>query len=417
MTMNDTRPKWPFQHITTMAAHPGGQWVKKVRGKIRYFGAWANPDPDNAKAKAAIDKYMNFMRATDNGEQDLAQPLQVVRPEVLNLDTMVNGFMGDKHRSVESGDLSARQFAEYRKLGNLILSTLGKQRLVCDLSPADFATIRSKLPGGPVRLGNEVVWVRSFFRWASDHHGVAVRFGNQLDKPARRVVRKAVKRKDIFHPVEIKAILAKATPAIKAMILLGINAGFGQTDCATLPVSAVNLNTNVIEFDRHKTGIRRTVPLWPETVKALKEYVRPCTAHPELFFITRWGNPWVHDEVHRDTHGIIKNTVRCDAVDLEFDKAQKAAGLAIRGFYLLRHTFRSVADPTGDLNAIRGIMGHAFPGMDEFYLHLNSGGIERLSRVTDYVRTWLFGPIRKSAKRRAPAKNEPAKSDSAPSAV
>ena len=417
MFKNDTRPTWLFQHITTMSAHPGGQWVKKIGGKLRYFGAWANPDRDNARAKAAIAKYMAFMRATENGEQNLAQPLQGVRPEELNLDTLVNGFMGEKHRSVETGELSPRQFAEYRKLGDLILATLGKQRLVRDLSPTHFAAIRSKLPGGPVRLGNEIVWVRSFFRWASDHHGVAVRFGNQFDKPPRRIVRKAVKRKEIFSPIEIKAILAMATPAMKAMILLGINAGFGQTDCATLPAVAIDWDKGVIEFDRHKTGIRRTVPLWPETVKALEDYVRPSVAHPELFFITRWGNPWVREEVHRDAHGIVKTTVRCDAVDLEFDKAQKAAGLAIRGFYLLRHTFRSVADPTGDLNAIRAIMGHAFPGMDEFYLHLHAGGHERLSRVTNHVRQWLFGPIRRSATRRAVEKNDPAKSDSAPSAV
>jgi len=107
----------------------------------------------------------------------------------------------------------------------------------------------------------------------------------------------------------------------------------------------------------------------------------------------------VHDEVHRDAAGFVKKTVRCDAVDLEFDKAQKDAGLQFRGFYVLRHTFRTIADTTGDLNAIRAIMGHAFPGMDEFYLHLHAGGIERLQKVVNHVHDWLYPPTRKTAKR------------------
>jgi len=398
MSKDNTRPAWPFQHITTMAAHPGGQWVKKIGGKIRYFGAWANPDPDNSKAKAAVDKYMAFMRETGNGQRERAQPVAVVHPEELNLDTMVNLFMQEKHLAVERGDLGARQFVEYRTLGDLILSTFGKHRLARDLTPSDFGLLRPKLGGGPVRQGNEVVWARSFFRWASENYGIAVRFGNQFDKPPRRVVRKAAKRRVIFTPPEIHAILAHSTPALKAMILLGINGGFGQTDCSTLLREVVDFKNAMIEFDRHKTGVRRIVPLWPETVKALEEYKRLNTAHPELFFVTSKGYPWVHEEVHRDLNGIITKTVRCGALDLAFSSAQKKAGLVPHGFYLLRHTFRTIADATGDLNAIRSIMGHAFPGMDEFYVHLHSGGIERLVKVAAHVRTWLFGPIRKSGR-------------------
>jgi integrase len=376
-----------------MSAHPAGQWVKKVRGKIRYFGEWANPDPDNAKAKAALAKWLDFMKATDNGTREPdAAPIAVVRPNELNLDTVVNGFLTEKITAMNAGELSPRQFTEYRKLGDLILKVLGKERLAQELTPADFAALRGKLPGGPVRLGNQIVWIRSFFRWAAENHGIAVRYGAQFEKPARRVVRKAVKKKEIFTADEIKKILENATPAITAMTLLGINAGFGQTDCATLPAAAVDLERGLIAFDRHKTGVSRLVPLWKETVRALKEYKHPSPTHPELFFVTRWGHAWVRDEVHNDAQGIAKKTVRCDAVDLEFDKAQKDAGMSPRGFYLLRHTFRTIADTTGDLNAIRAIMGHAFAGMDEFYLHLHAGGMDRLNKVVKHVHDWLYPP-------------------------
>jgi len=392
MTTHDTRPVWPFNHITTMSLHPRGQWVKKINGKIRYFGASANPDPANAKAKAALAKFLDLMQQMERGDVDSqgAQPAPVVRPSELTLDETVNAYMTEKHGQVERGELSARQFTEYRSLGSLILKTLGKERTVTSLTPADFTKLRAKLPGGPVRMGNEIVWTRSILRWATDNHGVAIRYGTQFDKPARRVVRKAIKTKDLHTAADIKAILDKASDAVKAMILLAINGGFGQTDIATLPRKAVDMEKGIIDFDRNKTGIHRIVPLWSETVEALKSYKRPNTAHPELFFVTRWGNPWVHDEIHRDTQGRAKKTTRCDAVDVEFDKAQREAGLPIRGFYNLRHLFRTTADDTGDLNAIRAIMGHAFPGMDEFYLHINSGGIARLRRVVDRVHSWLY---------------------------
>ena len=46
----------------------------------------------------------------------------------------------------------------------------------------------------------------------------------------------------------------------------GVNCGFGNGDCASLPLSAVNLDAGWIDFPRPKTGINRRCPLWPETV-------------------------------------------------------------------------------------------------------------------------------------------------------
>ncbi|MEI8195828.1 MAG: tyrosine-type recombinase/integrase [Phycisphaerae bacterium] len=393
MVAHHNLPEWPFKRITKMTAHPRGQWFKRINYKSYYFGAWANPDPKNAKATAALDKYMDLikrMREAEANSQGL--PTNPVVPTGdMTLGFVVNSYMDEKNAQVERGDLSARQFVEYRNLGTLILNTLGRQRLVTDLTPTDFTLLRTKLPGGPVRVGNAIVWCRSIFKWVTDNHGVVIKYGAQFDKPSRRSVRKSIKPKGIYTAESIKAILNKANDAVKAMILLGINAGFGQTDIATLQRNAVNFDKMTIELDRNKTGVRRIVPLWQETVDALKAYQRPHAAHPELFFVTHWGNPWMHEQIHRDADGAAKKVVRCDAVDLEFDKAQKAAGLPLHGFYLLRHTFRTVADDTGDLNAIRVIMGHAFPGMDEFYLHISSGGNRRLRRVADYVHDWLYG--------------------------
>ena len=60
---------------------------------------------------------------------------------------------------------------------------------------------------------------------------------------------------------------------MKPMILLGINCGFGNADCATLPIRALDLEEGWINFPRPKTGLDRRCPLWPETIKSLQEWL------------------------------------------------------------------------------------------------------------------------------------------------
>src|SRR5204862_7332705 len=80
-----------------------------------------------------------------------------------------------------------------------------------------------------------------------------------------------------------------------------------------------------------------------------------------------------------------------DAVTLETGKLLRKLGLTRPGvaFYALRHTFRTVADATRDIPAVRLIMGHADGSIDDVY----RARIEdsRLQAVAEHVRAWLFG--------------------------
>ena len=102
----------------------------------------------------------------------------------------------------------------------------------------------------------------------------------------------------MFEAAEIRAMLAAASGLLKAMILLGINCGFGNTDVANLRFKHLDLKGGWCNYPRPKTGIPRRCPLWPETVTAIRAVlkVRPepqDRADADLVFLTTTGQRWV----------------------------------------------------------------------------------------------------------------------------
>jgi integrase len=172
---------------------------------------------------------------------------------------------------------------------------------VADLDPDDFAALRNKMAKkwGPVTLGNVIQRIRVVFKFAADDGLIdrPLRYGQSFKGPSRKVVRidRARKGPKLFTPEEICRLLGAAGAQLKAMILLGINGGLGNADCGQLPLSAVNLDTSIIDFPRPKTGIPCRCPLWQETIQAIKEVLakRPTPKSEEdagLVFITKYGS-------------------------------------------------------------------------------------------------------------------------------
>jgi len=90
------------------------------------------------------------------------------------------------------------------------------------------------------------------------------------------------------------------------MVLLGINCGFSNTDCASLPQSALDLGSGWMNFPRPKTEILRRIPSWPETVELLRNAIslRPKPSGPadsDLCFLTVQSNRWVRTTPSQST--------------------------------------------------------------------------------------------------------------------
>ena len=81
------------------------------------------------------------------------------------------------------------------------------------------------------------------------------------------------------------------------MILLAINCGFGNRDCAALPISLVESGSAWLDYPRPKTGVERRLYLWPETRSALQHVLElrkepKAAEHQHLLFVTKYGTPW-----------------------------------------------------------------------------------------------------------------------------
>jgi integrase len=419
------RPEKPYPEFP-LYAHPLGYWAKKIKGELCYFGRWGRIVdgkmqvlPDDGAWKEALELYKSQVDDLQAGRKPRA------KGEGLTVGELRGRFLTVKSRALDAGEITVRTYAEYRATADRLLSLLGENRSVDNLASDDFEALRADIAKhcGPVRLGNEVQRVRTVFKYAYNAGLIdkPVRFGPGFVKPSKHVLRKhrAKNGKRMFEATEIRALVDAASPEMRAMILLGINAGFGNHDCGTLPLSPLDLEGGWVKFPRPKTGIERRCPLWPETVEALKAAIakRPTpkeAADADLVFVTKYGHRWVRTQGPKHTpidsvlqeFGKLLKRPQCPACGrLQIGAEPKKCGgcnwkpsegqewSSIHrdglGFYALRHTFRTVADATKDFPAIRLIMGHADESIDDVYRE--EIDVSRLQSVAEHVRVWLFG--------------------------
>ena len=368
--------------------HTGANaWCKKVRGRFHYFG----PDKDKA-----LKRYIEVKDDLEAGRDP--------RPdrEAVTVRDLVNAFLSAKRDRVDSGELTSRTWAEYHRACEQVVTTFGRERGVTDLRPTDFGKLRAAAAKrlGPVALHKFITLVKSLFAFGynADLIVAPVKYGDQFDKPPKRTMRleKARKNLRLIGAADLWKLIDGADVQLRAMLLLGINGGFGQKDCADLQRRSLAGRPGWIDAPRGKTGIARRVPLWPETVAALAELekVRPAPkdeVDSDCVFLTMFGNRWCR---YVDRGGE-KRGVALDATALEFRKLAKRVGVKVPGGpYVVRHTFRTVADAVKDQPAIDLIMGHAEHGVSQYYRERIEDA--RLEAVVNHVRTWLIAgkPVR-----------------------
>ena len=370
-------PKKPYPDFP-LFPHATGQWAKKIKGKLYYFGPWADP-------QGSLDTYL-----AQKDDLFAGRAPRAVTANGCTILDLVNSFLASKENLVETGELAKRSFEDYHKECKRTISVLGRHRMVEDLAPEDFERLRAEMAKtlGPVSLGNAINRIRILFKYAYDQYLIdkPVRYGQGFKRPSKAVLRKERNKKGprMFEAKQIRDVLGIAFPTIKAMTLLGINCGFGNNDCATLPRDVLDLENGWVNFPRPKTGIQRRCPLWPETITALQDAMAQMPApkneaDADRVFITRYGLNWSDGRQRAP-------------ISVEFAKFLERLDIKRPGlnFYALRHTFQTIGERSRDHVAVMAIMGHAPPNSDMSSLYREEMTDDRLQAVTDHIRGWLF---------------------------
>ena len=352
--------------------HASGRWAKKIRGKLHYFGKWADPD-------AAIQEYL------DERDDLHAGRTPRVKRNGLTIRELCNRFLAAKETARDAGEIAKVTWTDYFQICKYLVEHFGANRIVDDLRGDDFDKFRGAIAktGNLVTQSNKINRIRIVFRYAfeSELTEKPVRFGANFKRPSAKLIRRH-RTKRMFESHEIQQMLGSARQPLHAMILLASNCGFGNADVGRLPKTAIDWSNGWVEFPRPRTGSDRRCPLWPETMASLKEAEKtlpqPATAEcTGLVFLTSWGGPW-----HKEGSSYLSE---------QFRRFLRGENLYRRGvgFYGFRHTFATIGGESRDQPALDFLMGHEPGGVAAGYRERVSD--HRLRDVVETVRTWLFG--------------------------
>lgn len=365
--MPATKPAKPYADFP-LTAHRNGQWCKKVRGKIHYFGLLGD-------WRAALDNYLEQRDWLHAGK---APPLTAE-----TVADVLNSFLNRNLRRMQDGEIAERTFSEYKATCDKVATVFGKNRPVESLTDEDFGQLRSAFgeskKGGrvsPVTHKRLLTFARMVFYHANERMGLSLRYREPLEPPPARLLRQARNEagEKLYSPGEVRTLIEAADAELRAMIYLGINCGLGNDDCKTLPISAVDLRGGFHNYPRPKTGMPRRCPLWAETCEALAAVIQERSSG------TVFRSTWNRHVLGRAFKEL------CDDTDLYRQ--------GITTFYTLRRTFETIAT-TASVNqaVIDKIMGHTPRAGDMAAVYRQRIFDDSLRLCTDHVRGWLNGSI------------------------
>jgi hypothetical protein len=363
---------------------PTGQYRKKYKGRTLYLGADPNKVLEQWLAKTELIE--TEFSATTTG---------LTPPSQLTVAQLCNQFLAAREADIASGELAQITFDQYFLYAKRITAFFGRERIVADLGPDDFASLKIDLAkpqptrrdGKIVRkasprklsligLASKIRHIRVIFNHAYDEGWIdKLPWGAKSFTTKTKAAKKNAARRQPKQATreEIKTLLDAADDMWKALILLGVNSGSGNTDAAVLRHNDISRD-GWVENARHKTGEYRRFKLWPETLKAIAKLPKHTDGY--IFHSTEGATL-----IPKGKHNLISKG---------FLELTKKTGVRRENltFYSMRHTFQTQADEALDFIATKIIMGHSRNTISDNYRGKISD--ERLEAVTTHVRNWLF---------------------------
>lgn len=354
-----------------LTKHQTGQYCKKIHGKMFYFGS---------DKKEAIQRYLDQAAYLHGRTEKSQNPIN----GDMTLKRLCDIFLKYQFSKVKANAITARHYNDQSSSLNKLMIFLEQSRRIKDISTLDLQNYKRKLQKqyGPGHRQNlHISNLKTLFHWAKKND-ILQRIPN-IDAIGRSKI--INKQRTIFTHEQINKLLSVADVQMKAMIYLGLNCGFGCTDCSELQWKHLDLVNGRVVFPRGKTGIQRDLPLWPEPIDALKAVPKKG----KLVFYTSQGNPFVRDISKIDANSN-ENYSSFNWITTKFSRLIKNVGLDVpkgTSFYSLRRTAATMAARSGDPFAVQRLLGHANLLMATRYVQDVS---EQTDRVIENSRRYIM---------------------------
>ncbi len=260
------RPEKPYPGFP-LFPHANGQWAKKIRGRMHYFGKFAN---GWEAAEALYNQQREDLHA-GRKPRDVDGGLTV--PDLFTL------YLEAAEVRVKTGEMNRDSWTDTQRTGTYVSDYLGRNTLLASLRIVDFETLRGQLMTrfALSTVAGHIARTKAVLKWAYEVELVdePIRTGPNFKRPSATQFRRdrAAKPAQMFTPAEIQALTAASNRSMRAIILLGINAALGNRDCGELEFRHLDLDGGWLTYPRPKTGIARRAHLWPETIEALRESI------------------------------------------------------------------------------------------------------------------------------------------------
>jgi len=345
-----------------LTLHSTGQYCKKVKGKTYYFGK---------DKKQALERYLEQAAFLHNGKAIMFKTTN----GDMTLKSLCNIYLQHQQAKAASGEITFRHYADQISCLKKFTSFIGQHRKINEISTLDLQDYKRKLKrayNSAHRINLHISIMKTMFHWAKKND--MLDYVPNID--AISGVKIIHKQRHVFTSEEIHRLFDLADVQMKAMIWLGLNCGFGCTDCAELKWSDLDLTNGRVKLARGKTGVSRNLPLWPETIQS-PENIPKCG---KLVFHAVKDKPLIRTTYRTNKDGSSKYS-NINLVTSRFYKLMKKASIRApkgTGFYTLRRTAATIAARPGDPFAVQRLLGHANLKMATRY-------VQDVSKQTDRV--------------------------------
>jgi integrase len=317
--MSASPPPLPYPDFP-LRPHRNGQWYKSVWNRRTkkteqfYFGSWA----DDPQGEGALhDPQTGWLARRDGIRAGIDNIRVTPAGGDLTLGELMSRFLTRKRSNAQSGELSKTTLGDYLREVSAFVSFMKPGTPAGGLRPEHFSAYMSKLTEkrGLGRHARKRVraYITAFLHYGAGNGWFPMPntgtdwTAPSTDPDAMRQARSRAGLPDysdrILNGEEVDRLLSRASPAFKAMILVGVNCGRGPADLGRLRWNMLDLGTGQLVFPRPKTGAMRVGYLWRKTRRAL-ERVRTLkhnqisltqSGEQSLVFLTRKGLPFYRE--------------------------------------------------------------------------------------------------------------------------